>query len=442
MSDKVHMCTLTPVEAPQNTNPSSQAPRNAPKSPQVNEHPKNPSSREGETSDCVNKCPLVHEEAQKKQNCPKKSQEIPPLSLTPEEVELQPRNLSTRVGGTSDKVHTCPITCTNTPKKKICQIKQPKLFSTPKRKRCPDSPPPTLTPKTPRLNQNLPNKIPPLPTPQTVPPPPPQAARNPRNKILKLKNPHPRQNQQEFVKLGNSLTLMRHRGLATTSRKSPKLRKINQGSRKIAAEKPPYKQKPLQNTPRKCKNFRQLTAMFSRNNPSTTPHPSPGQRHEREKMLDLPTNQQQRQENSIPKSKQPYKASHTMPKLSQNSTLCDAEKEEKMISNVSFQKKKFDKNLSHQSPLPPKNLLECVAMGKINTRENLERAKTYAIVRHTPSALPAPAKLFKKAANSSASKSNLEFSNFGGKNPPNPPNQSAARSNFTMASKSADWIAP
>ena len=127
-----------------------------------------------------------------------------------------------------------------------------------------------------------------------------------------------------------------------------------------------------------------------------------------------------------------------MPKLSQNSTLCDAEKEEKMISNVSFQKKKFDKNLSHQSPLPPKNLLECVAMGKINTRENLETAKTYM----NTSARPAPAKLFKKAANSSASKSNLEFSNFGGKNQPNPPNQSAARSNFTMASKSADWIAP
>ena len=162
--------------------------------------------------------------------------------------------------------------------------------------------------------------------------------------------------------------------------------------------------------------------MFSRNNPSTTPHPSPGQRHERGKMIDLPTNHP---ENSIPKSKQPHKASHAMPKLSQNYPSCDAEKVEKMISNVSFQKKIGQETLPPKPPAP-QNLLECVAMGKINTRENLETVHTYM----NKSARPAPAKLFKKAVNSSASKSNPEFSNFGGKNPPQPPNQSAARSNF------------
>ena len=110
----------------------------------------------------------------------------------------------------------------------------------------------------------------------------------------------------------------------------------------------------------------------------------------------------------------------------------------KKCSLMSASKTNFRKKNYHPSPLPPQNLLDCVAMGKINTRDNLETVYTYL----NASARTAPTKLFKKAANISAPKSNLEISNFGGKNPPQTPSQSAARSNFSMASKSADWIVP
>ena len=125
------------------------------------------------------------------------------------------------------------------------------------------------------------------------------------------------------------------------------------------------------------------------------------------------------------------------PKLRQNYPSSDAEKEKKMVQNVSLQKKIRQETLPNKPPAP-QNLLDCVAVGKIYNKENLETIHTYL----NKPARPAPAKLFKKAVNSSASKSNPEFSNFGGKNPPSRPTNQQQDRTLTMASKSADWIAP
>jgi hypothetical protein len=78
-----------------------------------------------------------------------------------------------------------------------------------------------------------------------------------------------------------------------------------------------------------------------------------------------------------------------------------------------------------------------MAMGKINRNENLE---TQAGKTHTR---PAPSNLLLSAANSSAPKQpTFQNSNFGGKKPHLPPNQSESSTNFSKASKKTDWTAP
>ena len=94
----------------------------------------------------------------------------------------------------SDTAQTCP---------KSIKLPTQILYSTPKRKRCQDSPPPQA-PKTPRLK--LEEEIPQA----TKSSHPPISARV--KKSMKPKNPHPNHNQQEFVKIGTSVTLMRHSG--------------------------------------------------------------------------------------------------------------------------------------------------------------------------------------------------------------------------------------
>jgi hypothetical protein len=168
MSDKVHTCPENPLETPQITKQARNPSRNTPRLTQPTENPVNLITVEGETSEKVHTCPNPAE------NPPI----IPPYPQTPTEViqlgrqtqrkGSNPRNLP-RVGGEmSDRVHTCPDIPINTPKKNHYQEKQQTVLITPKRKRCPNSPPPTLTPKTPRLAQKIPKKI-----SQPMSPPPP-----------------------------------------------------------------------------------------------------------------------------------------------------------------------------------------------------------------------------------------------------------------------------
>ena len=129
-----------------------------------------------------------------------------------------PRNLSRIDGGTGGKVPTCPKSIRITPKNLSTNLMRQAQYSlTPKRKRCPESPPPTQTPKTPRLNFE--EKI-----HQLILTQPPQ---NPKGKLKssKPRNPHPNLNLQEFVKIGNTLTLIKHTGVAISSRKSVKQKK-------------------------------------------------------------------------------------------------------------------------------------------------------------------------------------------------------------------------
>ena len=146
----------------------------------------------------------------------------PPKPPKPEESPVKPTTLDD--GGTSKKVHSCLPAQEKSPKPEKSMKKEtpPRNQATPKRKRTLDSPPGTPTPKTPRLQisakirQKLEPKHPPVPT---------QA-----KKIHhpKKKNPHPHHNQQEFVKVGQNVFLLKHRGLATSSRtKSLKPKKID-----------------------------------------------------------------------------------------------------------------------------------------------------------------------------------------------------------------------
>ena len=131
-----------------------------------------------------------------------------------------PINFPRKDGGTSGKFHTCPKKIKITPNNFPTNLRQPEHPLTPKRKRCPESPPTTQIEKTPRMNCEE-EKI-----HQKILIQPPQKHTGKLN-FSKPRNPHPKLNQQEFVKIGNTLTLMKHRGLATTSRKSRKSTKIS-----------------------------------------------------------------------------------------------------------------------------------------------------------------------------------------------------------------------
>ena len=224
---------------------------------------------------------------------------------------------------------------------------------------------------------------------------------------------------------------MRHMGLATTTRKSIKIKKkkINLGRGNFDPEITPNPQNPAKNTPRKCANFSQLLEMFSETNLPKCPPPRPGLGHEKMKPEVIKLKK---------KLKQP--ACQTMPLKSQK-ILPSNENRMKMIPKVGFQKSKIKIQQENPPTAPspvPQTPLQSVAMGKIETETNLETC-------HEPvssSPRPAPSKFANQAAKSSAPKQTKENSNFGGKNMPKPPNQSANRSNFTLASKSADWTAP
>ena len=295
-------------------------------------------------------------------------------------------------------------------------------FHTPKRKRCPESPPFTKTQKTPRLNFE--EKIS-QPIPPQLPP-----NRNGRIKSLKPRNPHPNFNLQEFVKIGNYLTLMKHRGVAITSRKSLKQKKSPRHNNSVGIqENPSTPTCPMKNTPRKCYNFNQLLQKFSHENPSTPPSRVPGK-----KSINICNKE---------KGKKSLKWLEQQAKLdvhNLSSKLPKSEKECKTTtSNVSFTELKSKKLFFKPLPPAPKNLLREVAMGKINTIEDLE---TQSKMRNLQ-ARPAPSNLLSSAANSSAPKlPTFPNSKFGGKKPPLPPNQSEPSTNFSLASKKSDWIAP
>ena len=148
----------------------------------------------------------------------------------------------------------------------------PKKSSHPKEKTNTRLPPGTPTPKTPRLQisakirQKLEPKHPPVPT---------QAKKIPHPK---KKNPHPHHNQQEFVKVGQNLLLLKHRGLATSSRtKSLKPKKIDppppEANLRIQISNLEAAQKPHpSNSRRKSENFTALLDFFnSTKNPPTSP---------------------------------------------------------------------------------------------------------------------------------------------------------------------------
>jgi hypothetical protein len=126
------------------------------------------------------------------------------------------------------------------------------MYSTPKRKRSPKKNQ-VETPKFPRLtleNQKKPNHVP-----------------NPRNKPLKP-NPHPHCNQKQFVKIDTKLQLIKHQGLAiTTKKKRPKIETNRLETKPVTPKKPIVETKP--STPRRfpSKDFTQLAKMFQLHTP-------------------------------------------------------------------------------------------------------------------------------------------------------------------------------
>ena len=99
------------------------------------------------------------------------------------------------------------------------------------------------------------------------------------------------------------------------------------------------------------------------------------------------------------------------------------------IKIVSKLKKIVQEPFQTEQPALP----DCVAVGKFYNNENLNLDKL---------SRPAPMKLFEKATKSSAPKSKTEIFKFWRQEPAQPPNQSAARTNFEVASKKTDWTAP
>ena len=204
-----------------------------------------------------------------------------PKSMTPKRCPPEPNKPSISqsqivVGGPSGEVDTRLPNARKSLKPPQATLKSPKSpkktqqsppFSTPKRKRCTTSPPPAENiSKTPRLAKNL-EKI--HQASATQPPPPAKI----KMKALTKKNPHPSHNLQEFVKTGTTLTLVKHNGLACSSRKSLKRPPKNINTLEleiITQETPPPKEishKNLSNqTPRRCKNFSELLENFSPKN--------------------------------------------------------------------------------------------------------------------------------------------------------------------------------
>ena len=153
-------------------------------------------------------------------------------------------------------------------------------------------------PQTPSFGQNPPKNA-----------HPPHPHKQEKITLPRKKNPHPNFNQQEFVKIDQKLILLKHRGLATsTRRKSLNPKKIpKQEPNPTGRESPNV---PLQNIPpppkpqrRKSENFSALLDYFnSRENPPTSPPPPPSK-----KSLKTVTNlpEDRHQENSTRKSLEP-----------------------------------------------------------------------------------------------------------------------------------------
>ena len=152
---------------------------------------------------------------------------------------------------------------------------------TPKRKRADHSPEQENPPKTPRIMPIMNEKIR-QPTQESIPQPTPSPLPPPTTKLktLKKKNPHPCYKQQEFVKVANSFVLLKHNGLAISSRKSLKQKKkIPQQATSIldpAPKTPLAKIRPPRNTPSRCSNFGQLVKLFSSQNLPSSKSLNPG----------------------------------------------------------------------------------------------------------------------------------------------------------------------
>ena len=130
-------------------------------------------------------------------------------------------------------------------------------FPTPKRKRSPQD--------NPKENQKFPKLI--LPTLKK-----PNQEPKPKTNPLKP-NPHPHWNQQEFVKFEGKILLLKHTGLAKTTKKSKPKPKPN-----TVETNPPTHHKPAvtfqPSTPLRkiSKNFTQLAKMFQQHTPPSRPN--------------------------------------------------------------------------------------------------------------------------------------------------------------------------
>ena len=89
----------------------------------------------------------------------------------------------------------------------------------------------------------------------------------------KSPNPHPHKNQQIFVKFGQEVHLLKHRGLLTTTRK-PKPKKISKPE-PTQETQPTHQAQPTTPCPRRkvSENFTEIFKMFNKANPSTQQEP-------------------------------------------------------------------------------------------------------------------------------------------------------------------------
>jgi hypothetical protein len=89
----------------------------------------------------------------------------------------------------------------------------------------------------------------------------------------KSPNPHPHKNQQIFVKFGQEVHLLKHRGLLTTTRK-PKPKKISKPE-PTQETQPTHQVQPTTPCPRRkvSENFTEIFKMFNKANPSTQQEP-------------------------------------------------------------------------------------------------------------------------------------------------------------------------
>ena len=237
---------------------------------------------------------------------------------------------------------------------------------------------------------------------------------------MKPKNPHPNHNQQEFVKIGTSVTLMRHSG--------PSIPQTEEITEKYEANKirksikPTHPRQTSHKYTQKMQQLQWTPSQIFKKHPPRKSTVSSGKKSMKLQDHNQPKKSIKQQENKT--NEQP---SSRVPK---NVSDCE------MTTRNVFFAKRNSKQKIFETPSPTPNTPQNILLWDKSTKQ-----EESAIIASCP---PRPASLKPKisAATSFAPKDLTSKFKIWRQEAAHPPDQSAEESNFIMASKNSDWITP